>query len=472
MRNGIVSAVAWSLVVLPAWGSSYDPPARVEVLPVFFVPQGQPEPTPGQVETLMAHLEWSQERYYDMLDCRETFAISPMAPRIYASNQPLSTYMNAPENGAPLMTSELLSHFGYDRFNTPHIYLMIMMNPAFDFPPGGGRPINGGFDQGGGIVVMSSHALDNAPNFQSTLQHELGHAFGLPHVDVYGYSMDTNDSIMSYNLAHHTNFFEPSPTPGVLIPEDIRGLHYNRRAFPRLTMTGDDIPPEYVLAPAVWLGPMTLPGQVNNVVPASTSSGETFGSSVQNVIQGRIRRSQAPVGFDPGTMWHSALSETGWVSVTLDFPIPVTLDRLVVHSEHSGAFHRAEHAIVLAMIGNDSIIVANEPLPAADVSVPFPETTAQRWVVQLQAGASGYVVIRGLQFYRDDVEHFPPYLPLPVPGSCPLDLDGDGSIGSGDLIELLAGWGPAPAGPADFDCDGVTGTSDLIMLLAAWSSCE
>ena len=35
--------------------------------------------------------------------------------------------------------------------------------------------------------------------FLATLIHEMGHAFGLTHVDCHGYNMDTNGSLMSYN---------------------------------------------------------------------------------------------------------------------------------------------------------------------------------------------------------------------------------------------------------------------------------
>jgi len=51
----------------------------------------------------------------------------------------------------------------------------------------------------------------------------------------------------------------------------------------------------------------------------------------------------------------------------------------------------------------------------------------------------------------------------------PTDLDGDGSVGTGDLGILLAAWG-APGGPADLDGNGVVGSSDLGILLAAWGS--
>jgi len=47
----------------------------------------------------------------------------------------------------------------------------------------------------------------------------------------------------------------------------------------------------------------------------------------------------------------------------------------------------------------------------------------------------------------------------------PADLDGSGTVDSGDLAALLAAWG----GPdADLNDDGVTDSSDLAILLAAW----
>ena len=49
------------------------------------------------------------------------------------------------------------------------------------------------------------------------------------------------------------------------------------------------------------------------------------------------------------------------------------------------------------------------------------------------------------------------------------DLDGDGVVGSSDLIILLGAWGRCPGEcPADLDGDGVVGTGDLILLLGNW----
>ena len=51
------------------------------------------------------------------------------------------------------------------------------------------------------MAVISSFALTRTPNVQSTTQHEIGHAFGLMHVNAYGIDMKSGDSIMSYNPA-------------------------------------------------------------------------------------------------------------------------------------------------------------------------------------------------------------------------------------------------------------------------------
>lgn len=64
-------------------------------------------------------------------------------------------------------------------------------------------------------------------------------------------------------------------------------------------------------------------------------------------------------------------------------------------------------------------------------------------------------------------------IPSARAGSCPGDLDGDGSVGAADLSELLAEWGVAGSakGGADLDGDGIVGASDLSELLASWGPC-
>ena len=60
----------------------------------------------------------------------------------------------------------------------------------------------------------------------------------------------------------------------------------------------------------------------------------------------------------------------------------------------------------------------------------------------------------------------------PANNLCPGDIDGDFAVGTSDLLQLLAAWGPCPTGwPEDIDGDLTVSTSDLLMLLANWGFC-
>ena len=69
---------------------------------------------------------------------------------------------------------------------------------------------------------------------------------------------------------------------------------------------------------------------------------------------------------------------------------------------------------------------------------------------------------------------FVDFLALRYPGqvpSVPGDFDGDGHVGTSDLLSLLADWGSCPPKgkcPSDLNGDGSVGTADLLILLANW----
>ena len=48
------------------------------------------------------------------------------------------------------------------------------------------------------------------------------------------------------------------------------------------------------------------------------------------------------------------------------------------------------------------------------------------------------------------------------------DIDGDGIVGTLDLLLLLGAWGDNPGHPADLNDDGNVGTRDLLILLGNW----
>jgi hypothetical protein len=413
-------ALAFVIVCLTAangFAQAYLPPREVKVLPVFFVAQGEQPPTREQTERLMRHLEWTRTRYQELLKDHGTFALAQKEPKIYRSTRELDFYRALPEAGAPQFASEFLDALNCNRYTCPYIFVTVVMNPKDDFPTGGGRPLNGGLNTGGGIVLLSSFALDHVPHFQSTLQHELGHAFGLPHVDAYGYDMTRSASLMSYNPAHHTDGFLPSSTPGELIPEDRRALALNKRVFPKLRFdTNKDIPRGYSLAPKiVCLGPMRIPGQPEGV-KVTTTSGEIYGSKVANIVQGQIlpSRKTGETTFDAKTMWHSAHAASGWVSVELTFPCEVELTQIRIHSQHSGQYHAAHAVRIARLIGTNKFRpVIETSLKSIDDALGLPKVKAQTWKLDFRAGPSGFVVLRGIQFYAGKDEIFPSLVPFP-----------------------------------------------------------
>jgi len=57
--------------------------------------------------------------------------------------------------------------------------------------------------------------------------------------------------------------------------------------------------------------------------------------------------------------------------------------------------------------------------------------------------------------------------------SCPADLDGDNTVGIGDLLLMLDAWGPADdTEPADIVDNGAVDMADLLELLANWGRCS
>ncbi len=85
---------------------SLDPPQRVAVLPVFFVPQGESSPTEDQAIRLHDYLRWCQARYRELLGGKDTFLIAQEAPLIYDSKRPLAELKRLPEDAAPQIVSE------------------------------------------------------------------------------------------------------------------------------------------------------------------------------------------------------------------------------------------------------------------------------------------------------------------------------------------------------------------------------
>ena len=68
-----------------------------------------------------------------------------------------------------------------------------------------------------------------------------------------------------------------------------------------------------------------------------------------------------------------------------------------------------------------------------------------------------------------------PVRSLTAEGSCPGDVDRDGTVAVTDLLDVLASWGPyapcPPLTPEDLNGDCTIDIQDLLELLAAWGPC-
>lgn len=232
---------------------------RVSVEPVFLIPTGQKAPAEADGAAFEKHLKIAQARFLEMLRKEDTFKVVDNV-RTFECPISVDDLKAKPDGGAEYVVNQLLKKDGYTRWNCPFIYVVLTVGTG-DADEDIARPINGGHNNGGGIVILNADALTKSPYFQSTLQHELGHAFGLPHVEEFGYDMNSNDSIMSLSPAHHSNFFEPSKTPGILIAEDLRELGDNKWVFPDYKFDRNiDCPAGYVMQPDAPYDPMDLSG--------------------------------------------------------------------------------------------------------------------------------------------------------------------------------------------------------------------
>ncbi|MCC7072541.1 MAG: hypothetical protein IT383_14530 [Deltaproteobacteria bacterium] len=399
-------AIDGQVTVFPELPWVPNPVGRlVAVKPLFAVPVGARMPSQGERTLLAKHLQIAQARYQQLLEGQDTFAIESTPDVVTLAHDGAWYLEHSPEwiPATAALTDELLTHYGLDRHRAPFVFVIVVMGEVPDGMSGNGMPLNGGYANGGGAVSLPQPYL-LSPNFQSTLQHELGHAFGLPHVDVYGYDMSSNDSIMSYNLGHHTDGLEAGV--GELIPEDLFALDKAERVFPRFTWSGA-APPGYVRAPTYFLHAMPLQTHPWEVI-ASTNDGEMFGSAASHALQSYLRPSSSDVGFDASIMWHAAydLVPGTLVAVDLDLPVPVALDAMGVHTEHSGVHHRADRLRITSL--DDGVVRVDVPITSADARVSFAPFVASRIRVQLGVPASGSITVRGLRFFEGALEVFPP----------------------------------------------------------------
>ena len=392
----------------------YFPPKKISVLPILHVPKDSLEPDPELAKTIYRHVEWAQRRYKELLGT--TFEIARDETLVFHGRYTLDQYKAFDNKVGKHLHAQYFDHLNVNRFNCPYVLFSVLYNTKDAFPHGRGGPMNGGFNTGGGTVLMSSNAFTDRPNAQSTLQHELAHAFGLPHVDAYGYKLrGDSPSIMAYNPKHHTDYFKPSDTPGIFIPEDLRGLSLNDRALPNFEFDPKKhIPPDYKIKGRVQTQSAgSYQGATDYHINASTDAGSAFQTEIRKVAIGRIYPSSGPeLSFDRHSMWHSDTIERE-ADIDLTFPFPVELTKIRIYSGHSGKYHAIKSARVLIPAdGGKFRELGRREFQAFNDQIEFPATESKSWRLTLTPGTSQKLVIRGTRFFSGPTEIFRPYICL------------------------------------------------------------
>jgi hypothetical protein len=334
--------------------------------------------------------------------------------------------------------------------------------PLNGYPGIGGKAVNVGYNGGSGYLLMPlpfvARAHEPTSIMQSTLLHELGHTFGLSHVwEVYGghagapanpsskrafvsycdglseqelpaaerkYSLSCSESVMSYNGANWTAgcfqslappaqgcAYPDDPSivatlPGRLIAEDLYHLSINRLVLPQHAyIDAIDRGPGELLRFFPGPGGVDVPGHARFDVTTPNSDFGTIASAAVGAHSNAILPAHAPFVFT--RMWHSNhVGPWQWATFEVSFPGPVDLSRLRVYTQYGapngGAMHRANAVRVRKPFRSvwTQCKHASVQGPDQDVAPIWSCNGSDRYQVGVQAGASGYVVVRGMRFFR------------------------------------------------------------------------
>jgi hypothetical protein len=280
-------------VVGPARALGSNVPGQLTVQPLILVASDAPALSAADNQRFMQAFTTVILRYQTMMKYRATFNITPFInadpqnpiPVVNDPNHTVAFYDGTSDGYANESFQAAIAYTGlrdrgypYTRYDNPYVYLILGWGQG-NTPGGvdttGGVSMNGGINSGGGATVIKSTGFwtKSPDKLVSTIEHELGHTFGLLHSwdsqyaaagapDEPNYNWCTGLSIMSYNSLHWTHGTTvasllnwPAPLiqygppknattpincprpagPGVdasLTPEDMNNLAMARRVFP------------------------------------------------------------------------------------------------------------------------------------------------------------------------------------------------------------------------------------------------
>ncbi len=430
----------------------FFPETRIKVWPIVLYTKGTKRHRTWPSEWLDYHYA-VQAKFRELLKNRDTFQLVPDVQEIsgqytgaeyfnYCYFSGLSKRVPACSRGAETVLAEVLADEKinpgkkYNRYNVPFVFTVLIVDSSEMYTyEAGARSINGTWNRGGGIGVFAAHIISDKQNISSTLIHELGHAFGLPHTwdranayedtipqdiaDCY-YAQFCSKSIMSYDQSNVSNSKSAALIPGSLLGDDRDDLDKNKLVFPDFYFLSNQdydtpackrgCPPHDQVSRPLGQGSMSL-------FMCYTGSGQTEGTKVNNLNDHyntrRIPANNKATGFEPTTMWHSAkANEKGWVSFEVTFALPVLLNRIRIYTQHSGKYHEAKAIQVEYLNSSDTFeAIKQVSLPAPNGELSFSPQKTNRWKIALKAGKSDQVVVRGIRFFLNDEEVFAPITP-------------------------------------------------------------
>ena len=130
MRSAVLGIIAIAALAPPVASQSargraarpeqsLEPPEQISVLPLFFIPAGEPDPTVDQKRALARHLEVCRRRYAEMLGNRDGFRVAPGGPKVVRSRKTLAELRALAEDAAPEIVATLLATFKLSRYGCP-----------------------------------------------------------------------------------------------------------------------------------------------------------------------------------------------------------------------------------------------------------------------------------------------------------------------------------------------------------------
>ena len=383
----IVPPLTLGLLVL--WAATacrrLQPAERVKVLPVVFVPTDQSalsaigSSVVSQASCLDAKTVRRNAR-------RHTFEMAKSTVTTVRGARPLD-YRGRPENGTGhgRRIAKALQSFA-----VRESLRVLPWSPTRDNYRRRRRTINGGLNSGGGVMFLSSFQLHRNKALSNHPAARLGHGFGLPHPDVYGYDLKSIHRSCR-TVRPITNGFSRT-TPGVFIPRSTGGsLMIASLPVPRSTPNAMFVRGTNYRRRSLPLGPMVLPG-LPDFYPRSTDAGEAV--PTRSAMPSAVN--QANAGLASPTMpdmWHSD-KLTKPATLTIRFVRGGANGHRDSLSAQRTRPPRRRHA-ARCVSGRRFRQVVKQKLSAVDAIVEFP--APPRRLKLTRARKSKILVIRGIR---------------------------------------------------------------------------